>query len=76
MHDQHSSFIEFKDYVKAKSVVNDPAERALGLIKPMVMYFKKKKSLQAAMIVTKKASEAWPTGSLKVKAKSNMPKST
>ena len=69
-----ANYIEFKDYVKAKSVVNDPAERALGLIKRMVKTFKKEQNLQAAMVVTKKAREAWPTGSLKGKAKSNMTK--
>ena len=69
--EKDASYIEFKDYVEAKSVVNDPAERALGLIKPMVKNFQKEKNLQAAMIATKKARETWPTGFLKGKEKSN-----
>ena len=53
-------FMEFANYVKTKLVVNDPAERALGLIKPIIKKFKKEKNLQSAMIVTKKARAAWP----------------
>lgn len=55
-----AGYMDFFDYVKAKSVVNDPAERALGLIKPLVKKFKKESNLQDAMIVTKQARAAWP----------------
>ena len=54
-----ASYIDFKDYVKAKSVVNDPAERALGLIKPIVKNFKKEKNLQAAMIESEGCLAHW-----------------
>ena len=32
--DNHLSYLELKNYIRTKSVVNDPAERAIGLIKP------------------------------------------
>ena len=54
-----AGYMDFFDYVKAKSVVNDPAECALGLIKPLVKKFKKESNLHEAMIVTKQAMSAW-----------------
>ena len=70
------NYMEFSDYVKSKSVVNDPAERALGLIKPLVKHYKKESNLQAAMVVTKKARMAWPiTRSTSGKLRSNLTKS-
>ena len=70
----HISYTELRDYVRAKSVVNDPAERALGLIKPIVKEFKKEANMQAAMLVTKKARAAWPTGTIRGKKKKQMSK--
>ena len=72
--DNHVSYTELRDYVRAKSVVNDPAERSLGLIKPIVKNFKKEEHLQAAMQVTKKTREAWPTGTIRGRKKKNMAK--
>ena len=63
--ENHDSYQEFKDYVRAKSVVNDPAERALGLIKPIVKNFRREENLQAAMQVTKKVRATWTTGTIR-----------
>ena len=72
--DNHLSYTELKDYVKAKSVVNDPAERTLGLIKPIVDNFKKMKYLQAALQMTKKTMEAWPNDTISGRKKKNIAK--
>ena len=60
--------------MRAKSVVNDPAERAIGLIKPIVKKFKKEENLQAAMLVTKKTRMAWSTETTRGMKNKNMVK--
>ena len=72
--ENHESYRVFKDYVKAKIVVNDPAERALRLIKPVVKKFRLEENLQAAMKVTKKARKSWPTGAVMGRKRKNMNK--
>ena len=50
--ENHDKYIEFKEYVKKLAVVNDAAERMIGLIKPIVSKFKKESNLPGALSVT------------------------
>ena len=50
--ENNHSYMKFNDYIKKLAVVNDPAERMIGLIKPIVANFKKESSLQGALSVT------------------------
>ena len=43
------AYFDFEYYVNKKHVVNDAAERAIGLVKPHVPNFKKEENFQAAM---------------------------
>ena len=50
--ENHNKYIEFKEYVKKLAVVNDAAERMIGLVKPIVSKFKKESNLPGALSVT------------------------
>ena len=49
--ESNQCYMQFRDYIKKLAVVNDPAERMIGLIKPIVANFNKESNLQEARSV-------------------------
>ena len=60
--ENYPPYVEFEFYVKKMAVVNDPAERIIGLIKPIVKNFHKEENLQAAISTTELVRAKYPTG--------------
>ena len=60
--DTYPTFVEFSDYVKKKAVVNDPAERMIGLVKGIVEKFRKEENLQAAITTVELVRSVYPKG--------------
>ena len=56
------AYQDFQYFVKHKKVVNDPAERAIGLIKPLVANFKKEEHLQNSLKTMEEVRSRYPKG--------------
>ena len=60
--ESYDSYFDFQFYVKSKHVVNDAAERAIGLVKPIAAKFNKDENLQAALRTIDKVKAKYPKG--------------
>ena len=60
--ESYASYTDFKFYVKTKHVVNDAAERAIGLVKPLAGNFSKEENLQAALKTIDEVKAKYPKG--------------
>ena len=69
------SYLDFEYYVNNKHVVNDAAERAIGLVKPQVANFKKEENFQAAMKTIEVARAKFPNSKVRGVARRQMLKS-
>ena len=68
-------YLDFEYYVNNKHVVNDAAERAIGLVKPQVANFKKEENFQAAMKTIEVARAKFPNSKVRGVARRQMLKS-
>ena len=69
------AYFDFEYYVNQKHVVNDAAERAIGLVKPHVANFKKEENFQAAMKTIEVARARYPTSKIRGVVRTQMTKS-
>ena len=60
--ENYPAYVDFEFYARKMAVVNDPAERLIGLIKPIVKKFQKEENLQAALSTTELVRARYPTG--------------
>ena len=68
--ENYPAFVDFQFFVRKMVVVNDPAERLIGIIKPIVKNFKKEENLQAAIGTTEVVRAKYPTRKKDGKTKS------
>ena len=52
--DSMASYIKFRDFVKNLTIVNDPAERGVGLIKEFISTFQNEQSCQENLLAVSK----------------------
>ena len=53
-------YLKFEAYVESKNVVNDAAERFIGVTKPCVATFRSETNLQSNLLTTVKLRNAYP----------------
>ena len=60
--DSSDSYFDFEYFVTHKQVVNDAAERAIGLVKPLIGKFKKEEHLQESLKTMEEVRVKFPKG--------------
>ena len=65
MWDTMSGYINFKDFVRGLTIVNDPAERGVGLVKQFISSFQNEKSCQENLLAVSMHRKVVSKGSKK-----------
>ena len=65
MRDTMSGYIKFKDFVRGLTIVNDPAERGVGLVKQFISSFQNEKSCQENLLAVSMHRKVVSKGSKK-----------